>query len=48
LRGLGEGRYTVADLWAGRTIGSVSATVNRLSVAFERFLLLEATPLDGT
>jgi alpha-galactosidase len=48
LRGLGEGRYTVADLWAGRTIGSVSATANRLSVAFERFLLLEATPLDGT
>jgi len=48
LRGLGEGRYTVTDLWAGRTIGSVSATANRLSVAFERFLMLEATPLDGT
>ena len=48
LRGLGEGRYTVTDLWAGRTIGSVSATANRLSVAFERFLMIEATPLDGT
>jgi alpha-galactosidase len=48
LRGLGEGRYTVADYWTGRTIGSASATANRLSVSFERFLLLEATPLDGT
>jgi alpha-galactosidase len=48
LRGLGQGRYTVADYWTGRTIGSASATANRLSVSFERFLLLEATPLDGT
>jgi alpha-galactosidase len=48
LRGLGQGRYTVADYWTGRTIGSASATANRLSVSFERFLLLEAAPLDGT
>ena len=48
LRGLGAGRYTVADSFTGRTIGVASATANRLSVAFERFLLLEATPLDGT
>jgi alpha-galactosidase len=48
LRGLGPGRYTVADIRTGQTIGSASATANRLSVAFERFLLLEATPLDGT
>jgi alpha-galactosidase len=47
LRGLGEGRYTVADILTGRTIGVASAMANRLSVAFERFLLLEATPLDG-
>ena len=47
LRGLGEGRYTVADSFTGRTIGVASAMANRLSVAFERFLLLEATPLDG-
>ena len=47
LRGLGAGRYTVADSFTGRTIGVASATANRLSVAFERFLLLEATPLDG-
>jgi alpha-galactosidase len=48
LRGLGRGRYTVADCWTGTTVGSASARANRLSVAFERFLLLEATPLDGT
>jgi alpha-galactosidase len=48
LRGLGRRRYTVADFWTGMTIGFASATANRLSVAFERFLLLEATPLDGT
>ena len=48
LRGLGTGRYTVADYWTGRTIGSTSAMANRLSVSFERFLLLEATPLDAT
>ena len=47
LRGLGEGRYTVADSFTGRTIGVASAMANRLSVAFERFLLLEAPPLDG-
>jgi alpha-galactosidase len=46
LRGLGRGRYTITDYWSGRTIGSASAMENRLSVAFERFLLLEATPLD--
>ncbi len=48
LRGLDEGRYSVADYWNGRTIGTVSATDHRLTVAFERFLLLEATPLDRT
>jgi alpha-galactosidase len=48
LRGLGKGQYTVADYWSGRTIGSASAKANRLSVAFERFLLLEATPLERT
>jgi alpha-galactosidase len=48
LRGLGNGRYAVADYWTGRSIGPVSATANRLSVAFKRFLLLEATPLDRT
>ncbi len=44
LRGLGNERYRVADYWTGRTIGSASATANRLPVSFARFLLLEATP----
>jgi alpha-galactosidase len=48
LRGLAEGRYSVGDIWSGRAIGQVSAKANRLTVAFERFLLLEATPLQGT
>lgn len=48
LRGLGEGRYTVADYWSGKTIGTVSAAENRLSVVFERFLLLEAAPAERT
>jgi alpha-galactosidase len=48
LRGLGKGRYAVADYWTGRTLGSASVTDNRLSVSFKRFLLLEATPLDAT
>jgi alpha-galactosidase len=47
MRGLGQGRYTVADYWTGRTLGSVSAVANRLNVTFERFLLLEAAPVDG-
>jgi alpha-galactosidase len=48
LRGLGASRYNVVDTWTGRTMGIASATANRLSVSFERFLLLEASPLDGT
>jgi alpha-galactosidase len=48
LRGLGKGSYKITDYWTGRMIGSASATENRLSVSFERFLLLEATPLEGT
>jgi alpha-galactosidase len=47
LRGLGPGRYAVADYRTGRTIGSASATANRLTVSFRRFLLIEATPLPA-
>jgi alpha-galactosidase len=46
LRGLGDGRYAVADYWTGKALGEVTAKANRLSVEFERFLLLEATPLE--
>jgi alpha-galactosidase len=48
LRGLGSGRYAVADMWTGRAVGEASPKANRLTIAFERFLLLEATPLDRT
>jgi alpha-galactosidase len=47
LRGLGPGRYSVADYWSGHALGTVAATQNRLSLSFRRFLLLEATPLDA-
>jgi alpha-galactosidase len=46
LRGLGAGSYRVSDYWSGRPLGSASAAANRLSVSFEHFLLLEATPLE--
>ena len=48
LRGLGTGRYSVTDYWTGRTVGMASVAKPKLSVAFERFLLLEATPLERT
>lgn len=47
LRGLGNGRYTVADYWRGKTIGMVSAKSNRIFVSFKHFLLLEVRSLKG-
>jgi alpha-galactosidase len=46
LRGLENRQYTVMDYWTGRTFGAVSPGANRLSVSFERFLLLEAMPVN--
>jgi len=48
LRGLGKGNYNITDYWTGKAVGSASASANRLSVSFERFLLLEAMPIEGT
>jgi alpha-galactosidase len=48
LRGLGKGSYKITDCWTGAMIGSASAAADRLPVSFERFLLLEATPVEGT
>jgi alpha-galactosidase len=48
LRGLGPGRYAVSNYCTGKTIGSVSAASNRLTVSFRRFLLLEAAPISAT
>ena len=43
LRGLESGTYRVRDYFHDRDLGPFSANRNRLKVAFERFLLLEAT-----
>ena len=48
LRGLGPGRYAVTDYWSGRSVGAVTAAAPRLTLNFERFLLLEAAPIRGT
>jgi alpha-galactosidase len=48
LRGLGGGRYSVADYWTGRPVGAVSASQRRISLSFRRFLLLEAAPIEPT
>jgi alpha-galactosidase len=48
LRGLENRQYAVSDYWNGTAIGSVSPSANRLPVSFQKFLLLEATPLDRT
>jgi alpha-galactosidase len=44
LRGLGSGLYQVRDYYHDRDLGTASSASNRLKVAFDRFLLLEATP----
>jgi alpha-galactosidase len=43
LRGLGEGRYRVRDLFNEVDLGVVDAQSNAVSAKFERFLLLQAT-----
>jgi alpha-galactosidase len=48
LRGLGNSRYTLTDYWTGSTIGTASPKDNRLAVSFERFLLIEAAPVQAT
>jgi alpha-galactosidase len=48
LRGLQSRQYAVSDYWTGKSLGSVSPAANRLPVSFQKFLLLEATPLDRT
>ncbi|MEZ0470727.1 glycoside hydrolase family 36 protein [Luteimonas salinilitoris] len=44
LRGLGEGRYRVRDLFNETDLGTVDAQANTLDATFSRFLLLQATP----
>jgi alpha-galactosidase len=45
LRGLGSGGYRVRDYYNARELGTMASGRNRLQVTFERFLLLEATPV---
>ena len=45
LRGLDKRRYALRDYFNDRPLGIVSSSANRLPVAFERFLLIEASPL---
>jgi alpha-galactosidase len=45
LRGLGTGRYRITDYVNGGDLGVVSGPLARLPVQFERYLLLEATPV---
>lgn len=47
LRGLGEGRYRVRDLFNEVDLGEVDAGSNSLPLAFQRFVLLQATPLKA-
>jgi alpha-galactosidase len=44
-RGLDSRRYELLDYFNGRPLGTVSGKANRLQLAFDRFLLIEATPL---
>ena len=48
LRGLGRGRWRVRDLFNDVELGVVDARANALPVRFQRFLLLQATPMEGT
>ncbi len=45
LRGLRTGHYAVRDYFNDRQLGQVSDSSYRISVAFERFLLLEVVPV---
>ncbi|MDP9064250.1 MAG: alpha-galactosidase, partial [Pseudomonadota bacterium] len=44
LRGLGPGTYRVRDYFHDRDLGTLCGGRNRLTLAFDRFLLLEASP----
>ena len=44
LRGLGKGRYHLTNSFTGASLGTASATDNRIQASFDRFLVIEATP----
>lgn len=47
LRGLGEGGYRLTDYFNGADLGTATADAARIPARFERFLLIEATPIEG-
>ncbi|WP_299174721.1 glycoside hydrolase family 36 protein [uncultured Brevundimonas sp.] len=47
LRGLGEGGYRLTDYFNGADLGTVTAQTARIPARFQRFLLIEAAPIQG-
>lgn len=47
LRGLGAGDYRLTDYFNGLDLGTVKGEAARIPARFERFLLIEATPVQG-
>ena len=45
IRGLQNGEYTLHDYFNDKDLGKVSRARNHINVSFERFLLLEASPV---
>jgi alpha-galactosidase len=45
LRGLGKGKYRVRDIFNNADLDVIDARNNRVNAKFERFLLLQATPI---
>lgn len=45
LKGLGTGRYALTDSFTGSPLGSATAARNIIQARFERFLLVQATPV---
>lgn len=48
LRGLREGGYRLTDYFNGADLGTVTADATRIPARFQRFLLIEAVPMQGT
>ncbi len=46
LRGLRAGNYKLTDYFNGADLGTVTAKANRIPAKFERFLLIEAAPVE--
>ena len=47
LRGLGDGAYRLTDYFNGVDLGTASANAARIPARFEKFLLIEATPVQA-